>query len=258
MIATPLRERRAQVPGAAHRDRPGAGSTAARARGRGRERALSSTSASSLMPREEHRLVHHRKARVGEARARARSTAGVSSFGWLKCVITQIGWCLRSARTSSRGDAHRQRHRDARREADRLDGRDRADATERARSRRSVAIASGSPPLTMTSRISGCAAIHANAGSRRLERDRRRRRRRPCASACRSGSRRRSDRSRGAGRDPDSDARDAARPRARPRRAGRRGRPATSCGLVDARHALHGGSGHARIVRDRRARGSTA
>ena len=59
----------------------------------------------------------------------------------------------------------------ARREADGLDAWARSRTRlRRARTRRSVAIASGSPPLTMTSRTSGCARSHASAGAERLER----------------------------------------------------------------------------------------
>ena len=131
MIATPRRERRAQVRRCRAPDRPAAGSRGARARGRDRERASRASRASSLTPREEHGLVHHRKAGVGEARR----TRAIDSRRELLRVIEVRHHPERMVRAERAHelarDAHRERHRDARREADRLDAGDRADRARR-------------------------------------------------------------------------------------------------------------------------------
>ena len=176
---------------------------------------------------EQHGLVHHREARVGEARRTPRR----ASRGELPRVIEVRHHPERVVRPERAHelarDAHRQRHGHARREADGLDARRRAhrrDEAHEAIGRHRERIAAAHDDVAHL----GVRAQLRERRRERLERAPRRRRRRPCASACRSGSRRRSGRSRGAARGPGSAARGAARPRAPPRRAGRRGRRATS------------------------------
>ena len=80
---------------------------------------------------EEDRLVHHREAAVREARA-----GGDGLARELLRVIEMRHHpdrvMLAERANELRGDAHGERHRDARREADRLDGGDGADAPEQA------------------------------------------------------------------------------------------------------------------------------
>ena len=99
-------------------------------------------------------------------RSRAVTACGVSSFGWLKWVITHSGANLRSvaqrARVTRIGSTTGARV--ARRIVSTV-GTDRTIASTR--SMRRVDITSGSPPDTMTSRTSGCARIQSMAGCRR-------------------------------------------------------------------------------------------
>ena len=91
MIAMPRRERGPEVAGAAHRIHLEQVVGAHAPADQPAEQRLEHGGV-VVHAAEQHRLVHHREAGVGERGTHARSACGVSSFGWLKCVITQRGW----------------------------------------------------------------------------------------------------------------------------------------------------------------------
>ena len=59
--------------------------------------------------------------RARRAGAQASAASAVSSFGWLKCVLTQIGWWRSSSAHSSGVTRKGKRHRQPRAEAQDLD-----------------------------------------------------------------------------------------------------------------------------------------
>ncbi len=97
-------------------------------------------------------------------RSQAAAASGVSSFGWLKCVFSQIGWWRWSISQSS--GVTRIGSVTGRRVPNRM-----ISTWGIARSRsishpsRSSEKTSGSPPVSSTSRIAGVARIHASAVS---------------------------------------------------------------------------------------------
>ena len=154
----------------------------------------------------------------------AARACGVSSLGWLKCVLTNSGWYFLQHRAQLVVDAHRQHDRHARADADDLDVRDRAQRGEdllEARGRQRQRIAARDQHVADGGRAADVVE--------RARRDPRARSATPPAppggGGCSGGSRSRSDRAPAAGSDRDSGGRCRSRASGCPRRADRRSSP---------------------------------